>query len=168
MHQSATPSTQSRRGFTLMEVLVALAITTLIAGTILGLTFQLFSVYANLNGNARIQTEASNIINQLRDDFRWGTIDTITEGPLTINIIKPSPAAEQITYKFENLQLSRRNVTLGEPFTLLHTSVTSVNNFTIQRTIQDRPSVYKINFELETQGANHSKSFEIYLSEKNF
>jgi len=139
-------------GFTLVEILLGLTLTTAILVLITSITFSFIQTKQQLNRLADIQTQANNIMRTFREDIRWSESLPITDTPgsnaITIN---------DIPYSFSSNSLLRASVPLiSSDYEIVQTEGTQ---FFVVTNAANQLSLVTVNFTIRSKANN-----ALYLS----
>jgi prepilin-type N-terminal cleavage/methylation domain-containing protein len=119
LHKLVKPNTNSsQRGFTLVEVMVALAVNAIIAGVITMSIFQIFTVNLTSNAHMTAIKEVENANYWISNDARMAQIANTNSAsgfPLTLTWIDWSGNSASATYDIVNSQLKRTYSENGGP-----------------------------------------------------
>jgi len=97
------------RGTTLLEILLALGLSSLIIGALITVYLSASSAYQKLAAYADAQYAARSVIDQIGDDIRGASVIEIVTGGSELKLLKPNN--DLIRYYMENNQLYRVKTT---------------------------------------------------------
>lgn len=112
--------TGSQRGFTLVELLVAVAITTTVGSAVSTGIHQVFTNHARSTAHMEAISDVENTIHWLTRDVQQAQVLDLGETggfPLNLTWVDWGGVVNQVTYTLEGSELERAYSTGGEPLT---------------------------------------------------